>query len=115
MLSKQHRFHGHGSLNYVYRSGMIVRSPYCAMKFVVGKTNTYRVAVVVAKKVDGSAIKRNRIRRRVFEAIRQQAEGLLTNQDIVVNVFDGRFLTMPYDEMLQSIKRQLREIARATC
>jgi ribonuclease P protein component len=110
MLAKTHRFHGRGSLNYVYHRGESVRSPYCAMKYVKGKKDTYRIAVVVSKKVDGSAVVRNRIRRRVFEAIRQQADGLLTNQDIVVSVFDDRFLTMDYPEMLQSIKRQLRDI-----
>lgn len=115
MLSKKHRFHGRGSLNYTYKHGEIVRSPHCAIKFVKGKTNTYRVAVVVSKKVDGSAVKRNRIRRRVFEAIRLQADDILTNQDIVVNVFDGKFLEMTHKEILSSIKRQLKDIARLSC
>jgi ribonuclease P protein component len=114
MLSKQHRFHGHNSLNYVYRQGKTVRSPHCAMKFTPGKYENYRVAIVVAKKVDKSAPARNRIRRRVYEAIRTQADGLLTNQDIVVTIFDDSFLTIPYAEIAKSIKRQLRDIAKAT-
>jgi ribonuclease P protein component len=82
------------------------------MKVVPGKHEMYRVAVVVAKKVAKSAPVRNRIRRRIFEAIRTQADGLLTNQDIVVNVFDDSFLTMPHAELAESIKRQLKAISK---
>jgi ribonuclease P protein component len=112
MLTKEHRFHGPGSLNYAYRRGHTVRSPYCSMKCVSGKYDTYRIAIVVAKKVEKSAPARNRIRRRIYEAIRTQADGLLTNQDIIVSVFDDRFLTMPYQEMADSIRRQLKAISK---
>lgn len=114
MLSKINRFHGHNSLNYVYNRGVTVRSPFCAMKAVKGKKDSYRVAVVVSKKVAKSAPHRNRIRRRVYEVIRLMAPGILTNQDIVVSVFDERFLTMEHSELTQSIKRQLQEITNKT-
>lgn len=111
MLSKINRFHGYGSLNYVYRKGQTVRSPYCVMKFVAGKHDTYRVAVVVSNKVAKSAPNRNRIRRRLYEAVRLN-DKKLTNQDIVVTIFDERFLTMPSEELQKSIKRQLEQIAK---
>jgi ribonuclease P protein component len=111
VLSKTHRFHGYGSLNYVYRHGKNARSPYCAMKFVKGKYDNYRIAVVVSKKVAKSAPSRNRIRRRVYEAVRLN-DNKLTNQDIVITIFDDRFLDMPAKELQQSIKRQLELIAK---
>jgi len=111
VLSKTNRFHGYGSLNYVYRKGQTVRSPYCAMKFVSGKHDNYRVAVVVSKKVAKSAPSRNRIRRRVYEAVRLN-DKRLTNQDIVVTIFDERFLEMPSIDLQKSIKRQLEQIAK---
>lgn len=114
MLSKIHRFHGHNSLNFVYRRGNTVRSPFCAMRFAPGKNSDFRVAVVVSKKVAKAAPDRNRIRRRTYEAVRLLAPGLLTNQDIVVTIFDDRFLTLPHDELMDSIKRQLQQIVRQT-
>lgn len=111
MLAKKYRFHGHGSLNYVYRKGKSIRSPFCVMRFVPGKYDTYRVAVVVTKKVAKSAPSRNRIRRRVYETIRLQAGDYLKNQDIVVTVFDDRFLCVPHKELAKSIKQQLQQIA----
>jgi ribonuclease P protein component len=112
MLSKKHRFHGHSSLNYVYRKGKNVRSPFCVMRFVPGKYETYRIAVVVNKKVAKSAPARNRIRRRIYETIRLQANDYLKNQDIVITVFDDRFLYAPYKEIAKSIKQQLQQIAK---
>jgi ribonuclease P protein component len=81
------------------------------MKFVSGKHNNYRVAVVVSKKVAKSAPSRNRIRRRLYEAIRLN-DTKLTNQDIVVTIFDERFLEMPSIDLQKSIKRQLEQIAK---
>ena len=81
------------------------------MKFVAGRQDTYRVSVVVSKKVAKSAPKRNRIRRRVYEAIRLNDQKL-TNQDIVVTIFDDRFVEMPAEELHKSIKRQLEQIAK---
>lgn len=114
MLSKTNRFHGHNSLNFVYRNGKTARSPFCAMRFARGKYDNYRVAVVVSKKVVKSAPKRNRIRRRVYEAIRLVAPNKLSNQDIVVTIFDTRFLEMSHPELLQSISRQVDEISKQT-
>jgi ribonuclease P protein component len=81
------------------------------MRFAPGKFDEYRVAVVVSKKVAKVAPDRNRIRRRVYEAIRLLAPGRLTNEDIVITIFDDRFLTLPHDELHESIKRQLDYVA----
>jgi len=110
VLAKKHRFHGHSSLNYTYRRGDTVRSPFCAMRYTPGKYDTYRVAIVVSKKVAKSAPHRNRIRRRLYEVIRSLAPKYLTNQDVVVTIFDDKFLSMPHDEMCESIERQLQQL-----
>jgi hypothetical protein len=45
------------------------------------------------------------------EAIRLNDQKL-TNQDIVVTIFDDRFVDMPAEELHKSIKRQLEQIAK---
>ena len=112
MLSKKHRFHGHSSLNYTYRRGETVRSPYCAVRYTRGKLDEYRVAVVVSKKVAKAAPKRNRIRRRVYEVMRLLAPTYLTNEDVVITIFDDRFIDLPYEELHASLERQLSHIAQ---
>jgi ribonuclease P protein component len=52
------------------------------------RRDTYRVAVVVSRKVAKSAPVRNRIRRRIYELLRTQKIASLGNLDIVVTIFD---------------------------
>jgi ribonuclease P protein component len=76
--------------------------------------NEYKVAVVVSKKVAKHAPVRNKIRRRVYEVIRLLAPKYLTNQDLVITIFDDRFATMPYDELTNTLERQLQQICRTS-
>lgn len=108
MLSRTHRFHGYGSLRYVYKNGNVVRGQYCSLKYVSNpRRTTYRVAVVVSKKVHKSAVVRNRIRRRVYESVR---ENLVADQayDLVVTVFSDQLATLPATQLRKTILSQLR-------
>lgn len=85
MISSAFRFHGHGSLRYVYNNGRAVRSPHMTIKAV---KNTHRsksrISVVVSKKVLKSAVGRNRIRRRLYEYIRLNLLKFNAVYDIVI-------------------------------
>ena len=109
MIRKANRFHGHGSLRYVYKNGQVVRGPLCALKYVPNhKRADYRLAVVVSKKVHKSAVVRNRIRRRLYEAFREQ----LTEPcpcDMVVTVFHESLATLPASEVQTVVSAQLRQ------
>lgn len=100
MLAQKYRFHGHGSLRYLYRNGLTARNRNILIKFVENKHRmNSRVAVVVGKKVAKSAVKRNRIRRRVFEVIRKHWSHIKPHHDISLTVFSAEFLTMSADEV----------------
>lgn len=68
-----------------------------------------RVAVVVGKKISKSAVKRNRIRRRIFEVLRREWSHIKPRQDIVLTVFSAEFLTMTADEVEQSVISVLQQ------
>ena len=96
MISQAHRFHGLGSLKYVYAQGKTVRSASMGLRYADNpRRKTWRAAVVVSKKVHKSAVKRNRIRRRIYEVIRTSQ--ILDEQakDIVISVYDGQVLDVP--------------------
>lgn len=100
MLAKRFRFHGYGSLKYTYNKGAAVRSRSCNLKYVHNpKRENGRLAVVVAKKVSKKAPVRNRIRRRLYEAMRQHWPMLKPNYDLVLTVFDDSLATVPADEV----------------
>ncbi len=111
MLAFKYRFHGHGSLRYVYTHGEAVRSRLITLKYTRHpKRKNPRVAVVVSKKVYKGAVGRNRIRRRLYEIIRHELPQINDNQDLVFIVFSSEILTMPFDEV-QSTVRQLLKTA----
>ena len=108
MLSFKNRFHGHGSLRYVYKNGQMVRGRLITMKYIQNpRRKTPRVAVVVSKKVMKRAVGRNRIRRRVYEVIRHELPELIPNHDIVLLVFSSEVATLPHEELVATIKQLL--------
>lgn len=110
MLEHRYRFHGHGSLRYVYRNGRIVRSRYFTLRFSKNPGRIHsRVAVIVAKKVVKAAPKRNRIRRRIYEAVRLDPVVLPAGYDIVITVQHPELQVAPFD----LIRTELASLVRA--
>lgn len=110
MIAKAHRFHGYGSLKHLYRHGAVVRGPLTALKYQQNpRRKTYRVAVVVSKKVHKSAVVRNRIRRRLFEIVRHYESRITEPYDIVITVFHDSITTLPHEELDTMIRTQLSQ------
>jgi ribonuclease P protein component len=95
MIPFSYRFHGHNSLRYVYKNGQAVRTHFATLKSSTNPgRNKSRIAVVIGKKILKSAVGRNRIRRRIYEYIRQQIPRFDRNFDIVIIVSSSEFSTM---------------------
>ncbi len=104
MIHYQHRFHGRSSLRFVYQRGATVRSGPLSLRAVHNtRTPTYRVAVVVSRKVSKSAVVRNRIRRRVYEIVRKNAGQLQPQWDLVFSVYDEQVTAMAHASLQQSV------------
>ena len=99
MLSKKYRFHSRGGMRYVYQKGKTVRKPGMSLVFVPNERGFTRVAVVCSKKVLKTAVGRNRIRRRVYEAIRRNFEYVPKKMDYVFVVFSKEIGRMPFNEL----------------
>ena len=57
------------------------------------------MAVVVSKKVEKTAVGRNRIRRRVYEALRRNFELVPKRRDYVFVVYSKEVMRMPFGEL----------------
>lgn len=89
MISVTHRFHGYNSLRSVYQRGQSVRGSLVGLKFARRSPNRpYRAAIVVSRKVSKSAVVRNRIRRRLYELVRQSSANIDPGTDLIFTVFD---------------------------
>lgn len=110
MISSRHRFHGLNSLRTVHKYGQTVRRQQFSLKYNLNpKRQTFRCAVVVSKKVEKSAVRRNRIRRRVFEAIRLVSPGIIQPYDLVISVFSASVTDMLAQELEQQLTSMLTE------
>jgi ribonuclease P protein component len=109
MIGRTHRFHGYHGLQPVYRRGSAVRSGALALKFLPRPAGRpYRVAVVVSRKVSKSAVVRNRIRRRIYEIVRQAPPA--GNYDLVFTVFHEQLAELPADKLQGQIKELLQRL-----
>lgn len=106
MIPFRNRFHGHNSLGYVYKHGQAVRSHCATLKVAPNqRRHQSRIAVVVSKKIYKSAVKRNRIRRRVYEYARLNMPRLTGIFDITIIVSSQDLLTMPAPELQNELEQ----------
>ncbi|MBC7581332.1 ribonuclease P protein component [Aeromicrobium sp.] len=109
MLDALHRFHGLNSLNFAYKRGQVVRGNQLSLRCAPNtRRQTFRVAVVVSKKVDKSAVVRNRIRRRLYEVIRLQTSQLHAPYDLIFTAFNAQLATTEYKNLDKQVAELLR-------
>ncbi len=113
MIGRAHRFHGYGSLRSVYQRGQNVRGSLVSLKFACrAGQKPYRVAVVVSRKVSKSAVVRNRIRRRLYEIVRQTDTAIAPGTDLVFTVFGEQVAELPAAKLESIINELLQKAAR---
>ncbi len=68
-----------------------------------------RLAVVVSKKVEKTAVGRNRIRRRIYEALRLNLEKIPKKRDYVFVIFSRDVINMPFVELEANLGKLVEE------
>ena len=109
MLNKKYRFHSRGGVRYTYQHGKTLRTPKISLVYNKNERGFQRFAVVVSKKVLKSAVGRNRIRRRVYEAIRLELPNFKTPQDSIFVIYNRDVKEMPFSELRKTIHDLLKE------
>ena len=99
MLNKKYRLHSRGGVKYVYQKGNTVRKPRMSLVFCENTRGFTRMTVVVSKKVEKTAVGRNRIRRRVYEALRKNLEYIPKKVDYIFVVYSKDIMTIKFAEL----------------
>ncbi len=114
MISRAHRFHGHKAVSSV--RGDVIHGRVLSLRFRKNKQQDYRLAVVVSKKTASTAVVRNRIRRRIFEAVRVSGRVNLTPIDMVIYVKTNALAevssTELNEEIISIIKKALKRLPK---
>jgi ribonuclease P protein component len=109
MIGVAHRFHGYNSLRGVYQRGQTVRGPLLSLRVAYrAPGRSYRVAVVVSRKVSKSAVTRNRIRRRIYEVVRHSDTAIAPATDLVFTVFDAKLAELPAPKLEAAVGKLLQ-------
>ncbi|MBR0460473.1 ribonuclease P protein component [Candidatus Saccharibacteria bacterium] len=99
MIAKKYRFHSRGGIKYTYRNGTTIRGAQISLVFAPNSRHHQRFSVVVSKKILKSAVSRNRIRRRVYEAIRLLLPDFKQNLDCIFIINSKDLLDMPFFQL----------------
>ena len=100
----------HSDFDRVYKLGRRHFSPHMTVFFLGRIDGSARVGFTVGK-VLGGAVERNRIRRRLREAVRLRREGLNRPVDIVVNPKKS-VLTLEFSKLVEEIGRAFEVVAK---
>lgn len=108
MLTHKHRFHGYGSLRYLYSKGQTARTRNLMIRFTPNDQRLHsRVAVIVSKKIFKSAVKRNCSRRRIFEIVRHDFETINGTYDFTITIFSAEVITLPHETLRDEVRQLL--------
>ncbi|MDR2336851.1 MAG: ribonuclease P protein component [Candidatus Nomurabacteria bacterium] len=99
MLPSQYRFHSRGGVNYTRSHGRLVRGTELSLIVAKNTRGRKRFAVVVSKKVLKSAVGRNRVRRRIYEALRLELPKIHQPVDCLVMVFSSDIKSIEFNDL----------------
>lgn len=112
MLSKKYRFHSRGGVSYTYKKGHTVfSSKEITIIYNENPRKFLRFAVVVPKKVQKSAVNRNKIRRRVYEALRLEIkENTLFPKtgDFIILVHSKSLMTLDFSYLRALVSSMIK-------
>lgn len=108
MIPVTNRFHGHGSLRYLFKNAQAVRSKLFTIRYTPNPhRKASRLAVIVSKKVHKSAVGRNRMRRRLYEILRQELPAFQGVFDIALIVTSAEVMSVEHDELRSTLQEIL--------
>jgi ribonuclease P protein component len=113
MLNKKYRFHSRGGVNFTYKHGKTIRTPNISLVYNNNEKGFERFAVVISKKIIKSAVGRNRVRRRVYEAIRLELPTFLTPKDFIFVIYNKTVKDMPFSDLRLLVRSLLEEATKS--
>ncbi len=91
----------------VRREGRSYTSPHLMLNVAAGRRQRIRCGFVVGKQF-GAAVRRNRARRRVREAVRLALPSIVSGYDLVFVIRGVAVLSMPFSMLQREVEQLLR-------
>ncbi|MFC1749810.1 ribonuclease P protein component [Pseudomonadota bacterium] len=97
------------NIKQVLHKGQRLDEKYFSYKYIHSNKKVSRFCVIVSSKVDAKAVKRNLLRRRIYETIRLNKEILSAACDIIIIAKKGA-TEIKFEELTQEITKSLKKI-----
>ena len=105
MIPYLNRFHRRNAVRYVYSKGEIFRSRYITFKVIKNeRIDDSRVVVVISKKTLKSAVRRNRVRRRVYAIVSAELAKFNAKYDMALIVTSAEIQSLSHTELYDLVK-----------
>ncbi len=108
MLSSKNRLRQQKDFDNVYKRGRAVHGPLFNLRFVANSLDLNRYGIVVSKKTEKLATRRNNVKRRVRAAVRDSIGQIANGRDIVILVKKAALASKP-DELKREIYSMLKK------
>ena len=83
MLPKKFRLHADNDIKRLVRGGKTFFLPQLTLKYQTNDQNALRLGFVVSTKVDKKAVVRNKVKRRMREALRSELNNIKNGHDLL--------------------------------
>ena len=109
MLSAKYRFHGYGALKFLFGHGKTYRFKSLSIRVAPNSRRTNsRLSVVIGRKVLKASPGRNRVRRRVYEFMRNNWASIKPGYDILISVYDPGLRDSDAQALADELHRALK-------
>lgn len=108
MLPKLHRLTADKDFTKVFKGGRSFHGDGISIRVAPNQVGESRFAFVVSAKVSKKAVVRNRLRRRMREAVRKMLGGVVKGRDIVV-MTKPQAAELTFDEVSRTLESLLKK------
>jgi len=88
---------------YILNKGQLSNSDFFIIRYRKNDENFSRFRVIISKKLEAKAVKRNKLRRQIYEAIRLNLENDVENNDYIL-IPKKKIIEKKYQEILEDIR-----------
>ncbi len=107
MLPKKFRLHADSDIKRLVRGGKTFFLPQITIKYQPNNQDLLRIGFVVSTKVDKRAVVRNRVKRRMREALRSELGNIKNGNDLLF-IAKKSCVDMSLSDMIKQIQFALR-------
>ena len=105
MISKKYKV-PRVDIPYILEKGQLTNSNLFIIRYKKNEEKFSRFRVIISKKLESKAVKRNKLRRQIYESIRLNLENNIENNDYIL-IPKKKIIEKNYQEISEDIKENI--------